>query len=252
MWNKFKKIIKKESILASTNIENNTIQFPIDYTEFEISIINQVLPYTMTSIERLYNLIKSVQYIIQNNIKGDFVECGVWKGGSVMAIALTLQKLSIYDRKIYLYDTFEGMPPATEYDKSVVGEDAIQILNQTNRDEKDHVWAYSPLDKVQNNLKLTNYPFENFKFVKGKVEETIPKTIPNSISILRLDTDWYESTKYELDHLFPILERGGVLFIDDYGHWKGAKKATDEYIQKNNIQIFLTRIDYTCRVGIKN
>jgi hypothetical protein len=85
----------------------------------------------------------------------------------------------------------------------------------------------------------------------GKVEDTIPADIPEKIALLRLDTDWYESTKHELIHLFPRLQKGGVLIIDDYGFWKGARKAVDEYFAENNIQILLNRIDDTGRMAIK-
>ena len=83
------------------------------------------------------------------------------------------------------------------------------------------------------------------------MEETIPTHIPHAISLLRLDTDWYESTKHELTHLFPLLSPGGVIIIDDYGHWQGAKKAVDEYFEENKIKILLNRIDYTGRIGVK-
>lgn len=102
-------------------------------------------------------------------------------------------------------------------------------------------------------MKQTGYSFNNIVFIKGKVEDTLIKEAqPEKISLLRLDTDWYESTKAELEHLFPKLEKEGVLVIDDYGHWQGARKAVDEYFSKNKINILLNRVDYTCRMGIKN
>jgi len=112
-------------------------------------------------------------------------------------------------------------------------------------------WCYSPLEEVQKNLYSTNYPKEKITFIKGKVEETIPNIIPEKISILRLDTDWYESTYHELMHLFPRLSKGGVLIIDDYGHWKGSREAVDKYLKENEISMLLNRIDYTGRIGVK-
>jgi hypothetical protein len=88
-------------------------------------------------------------------------------------------------------------------------------------------------------------------FIKGKVEETIPGTLPKEISLLRLDTDWYESTLHNLVHLYPLLRKGGILILDDYGHWQGARKATDEYFARENIIPFLSRIDYTGRLYVK-
>ena len=102
------------------------------------------------------------------------------------------------------------------------------------------------------NLILTNYPINNFQLIKGKVEDTLPGImLPDSISLLRLDTDFYESTLHELKHLYPLLSKNGVLIIDDYGHWQGCKQAVDEYFDKENISLLLNRIDYTGRVAIK-
>jgi hypothetical protein len=152
----------------------------------------------------------------------------------------------ITDRKIYLYDTFEGMTmpgdndgdwEKTEWEKNKVNE---QINN----------WCLAPLEDVQANMATTGYPKENIFFIKGKVEETIPGTLPGKISLLRLDTDWYESTKHELNHLYPLLEKGGILIIDDYGAWPGARKATDEYFAANG-PVYLNRLDYTGRLIIK-
>jgi hypothetical protein len=100
-------------------------------------------------------------------------------------------------------------------------------------------------------MAMTNYPQDKLNYVVGKVEDTIPETLPRKIALLRLDTDWYESTLHELNHLYPLLTEGGVLIIDDYGHWQGAKKAVDEYIEKNKLKILLNRIDYTGRIAIK-
>lgn len=108
---------------------------------------------------------------------------------------------------------------------------------------------YSPFEEVKSNLSKTN--FDSLIFVKGLIEDTIPEIMPDKISILRLDTDFYESTYHELINLFPLLQKGGVLIIDDYGHWKGAKKAVDKYFSEINIYPLLNRINYSQRVFIK-
>jgi hypothetical protein len=152
-----------------------------------------------------------------------------------------------------MYDTYEGMSEPTENDKDIAGIDANDLLQKASKEDQASVWCFSSLDEVKNNLKLTNYPDNNIHFIKGKVEDTIPESIPNGyIALLRLDTDWYESTKHELIHLFPLLVKSGVLIIDDYGHWVGAKKAVDEYIQQNGITLFLAKVDYSGRMAIKN
>jgi O-methyltransferase len=214
-----------------------------------IEIFKQCKPYTMTSIERMYALYNAVRYVVQNKIEGDFVECGVWRGGSSMMIALTLLKLGVTNRKIYLYDTFEGMSEPTENDVDFRGGDADSLLKKNVENKENSVWCLADLQDVQNNMALTKYSLASIKFVKGKVEDTIPKTISDNIALLRLDTDWYESTAHELKYLYPKLLMKGVLIIDDYGHWEGCRKAVDEYFEGNTL--LLNRIDYTGRIAIK-
>lgn len=215
---------------------------PPDFSKQNIRIYDAVKPYTMTSPERVNALIESVRYVVTNRISGAIVECGVWKGGSIMAIGLTLKELASENRKLFLYDTFSVVRTNPgEFDVSFNGEKA----------DASNPWACPPLDEVKENIFSTGYPKENIHFIEGKVEETIPKNIPTEIALLRLDTDLYESTKHELVHLFPLLSKNGVLIIDDYGHYKGAGKAVDEYIANNNIRILLNRIDYTGRIAIK-
>ncbi|MFO0322968.1 MAG: TylF/MycF/NovP-related O-methyltransferase [Bacteroidota bacterium] len=215
-------------------------------------IYNLCSPFTMTSTERMYALYNSVNYILNNNIKGDFVECGVWRGGSAMLIAKMLNNKNITDRKIYLYDTFEGMVEPTKNDVDLIGKSASIIFQEKIVTNESSTWCLADLSDVKANLKLTDFSEKNLVYIKGKVENTIPQTVPNgSIALLRLDTDWYESTKHEMNYLYPKLENNGILIIDDYGHWEGCKKAIDEYFSINNINILLNRIDYTCRVGIK-
>lgn len=209
-------------------------------------------PYTMTSPDRMYALFKAVNYIIDNDIPGDFVECGVWKGGSSMLVAKTLISRGITNRTLWLYDTFEGMSAPTEKDMDYTGQKADILLNKSSKDNAESVWCYSSYNEVEKNILSTGYPSQNIKLVKGKVEDTIPENIPeDNIALLRLDTDWYESTKHEMIHLYPKLIQKGVLIIDDYGHWVGAKKAVDEYISEKNIPLLLNTIDYTGRIAVK-
>ncbi len=212
--------------------------------------IEECRPFTMTSPDRLLALIQAVEYIVDHNIEGDIVECGVWRGGSMMAVAKTLTAKGSFQRNLRLFDTFEGMPPAAAVDRDLRGNTASQLLSEENP-ETSKVWAIAGLEEVVRNLTATAYPPSNIHYVKGKVEETIPANAPDSIAILRLDTDWYSSTKHELIHLFPRLVQGGVLIIDDYGHWEGARRAVDEYIREQSLKTLLCRIDYTGRIAIK-
>jgi len=224
-----------------------------DFSENEFKLINSVKKYTLTSPERMYALIESVRYVTRNQISGDIVECGVWKGGSMMLAAKTLMESGNTDYELYLFDTFEGTTKPTEVDKDYLGNSMLKTWkNEFEGKEKLPTSAdYVPLEQVQKNLFSIGYPKEKIHFIKGKVEDTIPKNSPEKIAILRLDTDWYESTKHELENLFPILSSGGILIIDDYGHFKGSKKAVDEYFAKNKIKYFLNRIDYTGRLIVK-
>jgi hypothetical protein len=225
---------------------------PRDFSIKNIEIYNIIKPYTMTSPKRINALIDAVDYIEDNNIDGDIVECGVWKGGSSMAIALALKKRNVEQRNLYLYDTFSGMSHPSKVDQSLNGEVASIIFPRTLSSDGTSEWCNSSIEEVRRNLEKTKYNQEKIHFIKGKVEDTIPNYLPNEIAILRLDTDWYESTKHELIHLFPLLRKNGVLIIDDYGHWLGARKAVDEYIEEKNIRILLNRIDYTGRMAIKS
>ena len=226
--------------------------YPPDFNEKDIKILKKVMPFTMTSQERIFSLLRAVEYIQNFKIPGDIVECGVWKGGSMMAIAEALKTNNQMTRALYLFDTFEGMPEPKEKDQSVFGMNALEEFDKTkNLFTGGSQLYYASLDEVKNNIKNVGYNNDKIHYIKGKVEETIPANAPESIALLRLDTDWYDSTKHELIYLFPKLMKGGVLIIDDYGHWDGARKAVDEYFKENKIQILLNIIDYTGRIGIK-
>lgn len=221
---------------------------PPDFSTDDAETWNAVSPYTMTSPERVQALCEAVRYVSRAGIPGDFVECGVWKGGSMMAAARTLLKGGDRTRRLHLFDTFDGMTAPTAADVSVDGS-AGDLLAKSTKDEL--VWARSPLDEVRRAVLSTGYDSSRVHFVQGRVEDTIPAAAPDRIALLRLDTDWYESTKHELEHLYPRLSPGGVLLIDDYGHWEGARKAVDEYIARHSLPLLLHRIDYTGRIAVK-
>jgi hypothetical protein len=210
-------------------------------------VIDAVRAQTMTSPERIYALIQAVKYVIRANIAGDIVECGVWRGGSMMAVALTLLELRDTGRDLHLFDTFSGMSAPTALDVDRHGRRASQLLKTKRSD----VIAAAPRQIVEANMAATGYPNARVHMVEGKVEETIPTHAPKSIALLRLDTDWYESTRHELIHLYPRVVPGGVVIVDDYGHWKGAKKAVDEYLADSGIAVLLHRVDYTGRMFVK-
>jgi O-methyltransferase len=219
-------------------------------------IIARASPYTMTSAARLQALIDAVRHCEVRGLDGAFAECGVWLGGSVLAMILTLQELGA-ERDIYLYDTFEGMTEPTEHDYSQIDSSALSIWNAAAANgERPWPEMFGPTvfneGSVREMLAATGYPVSRLHFVRGPVEETIPGVVPGPLALLRLDTDWYASTRHELHHLYPLLVSGGSLIIDDYGHWDGARKAVDEYFRSEAEPVLLTRIDYTGRIAVKS
>lgn len=224
-------------------------EWPTDFEASDIDLCQRVAPFTMTSPERIYALRRAVRYVAEQGIAGAIVECGVWRGGSMMVVAQTLLDLSKRTYDLYLFDTFDGMPPPTTEDRDFHGTAAVDLLNRSPRDS--NMWGWSSIEQTRAALYSIGYPREHIHFVAGRVEDTIPDRAPERIALLRLDTDWYASTRHELIHLFPRLVTGGVLIIDDYGHWQGARKATDEYLAEHDAPLLLNRIDYTGRIAVK-
>jgi O-methyltransferase len=214
------------------------------------ALYEQCREYTMTSWERLYALYRSVQYVVENRIPGDIVECGVWRGGSMKLSAHVLLALGVTDRTLFLYDTFEGMTePDPEVDVDASGNKAVSDWLEVQR--RGVKWSYAPIEEVRDVIAGSGYPMDKVVFVKGPVEDTIPATVPESVSLLRLDTDWYSSTKHEMEHLYPKLSPQGILILDDYGHYQGARRGVDEYLSKLDKKPLLQRIDYSCRLAVK-
>jgi O-methyltransferase len=203
----------------------------------------RVRPYTKTTALELYNLYEAVKYVLAGGIAGDLVECGVWKGGSCMMMLLTLLQQGERTRRLYLYDTFQGMPDSGPEDVTYQGFGAETRRRRKATRSPEGKWTHAPFDEVRRVVLSTGYPEDRLVFVRGKVEDTIPGTVPEKIAILRLDTDFYASTRHELEHLYPRLSRGGVLIIDDYDYWQGARQATDEYFGTARSRLLLFRMD---------
>jgi hypothetical protein len=217
------------------------------------AIVQRALPYTMTGFARLQALIDAVRYLERQGTPGAFAECGVWRGGSVLAMILTLQELGQSERDIYLYDTFEGMTEPTEADVSRFHPPALELWEESAGRPWPELFGKDSFDEqtVRETLLATGYPEERLHFVRGPVEETIPQVLPSQLALLRLDTDWYESTRHELEHMYPLLATGGVLILDDYGHWEGQRTAVDEYFAPPAKPVLLTRVDHAGRLAIK-
>jgi len=219
-------------------------------------IVERALPHTLTSVQRLQAVIDATRHVAALDLPGAFAECGVWRGGSVLAMILTLQELGRDDRDVHLYDTFEGMTAPTERDVSTFDPPALETWRSAQQ-QGGRAWnelfdpAHFDERSVRATLEATGYPAERLHLVRGPVEETLPARAPERLALLRLDTDWYESTRHELEHLYPRLAPGGVLIVDDYGHWEGARRAVDEYFAAHPPAPLLHRTDYTGRVAVK-
>ncbi len=185
--------------------------------------------FSMVKWPGLYTAFNATDHISKHKIQGAIVECGVWKGGCTAIMAEHLVKQGDVSRDFYLYDTFEGMSEPTDKDFSFFTTMKADALYETYQKDGKSDWSVGALETVQKVLGDTGYPPDKIHTIQGKVEDTLPKEMPDEIALLRLDTDWYESTKHELEHLFPKLVKGGILIVDDYGAWAGSKQAVDEY-----------------------
>ncbi len=219
--------------------------YPLDFDDAARAVCARVEDFTLTRPERLGALRSAVHRIVDTEVPGGFVECGVWRGGSMMAVALSLLEKGVTDRDLYLFDTYGPIPAPTGKDVDVHGVDAV------------HAWSaymeaqpFTPVEEVRANLASTGYPMDRVHTVAGLVEDTLPSQAPEQVAMLRLDTDYYTSTKHELETLWPRVPSGGFLLVDDYGHFQGARQAVDEFF--GDRPPYLHRVDYTCRLVIKD
>lgn len=226
-----------------TNSRRDDPKIPNDFDDEMTSIIRAVAPFTMTNVDKLHALITATRYVAQHEIPGDFVECGVWRGGSMHAVARTLAGCGDLERELYLYDTFEGMTEPTEKDLRWDGVHPSAWLKHSAHNKRGSaIWAYASLEEVKAGFADVPYPKERLHFVQGPVEQTVPGVLPERIALLRLDTDWYSSTAHELEYMYDRLVPGGVLLLDDYAHWQGARKATDEWLARTGEKLLLVRM----------
>src|ERR1044072_7282364 len=173
-----------------------------DLSDEDVALVRAVKPYTLTSAEAVVALADAVRHVVKHGIEGDIVECGVWRGGSMAAVARTLVALKSLERRLYLFDTFEGMPPPGAQDINFEGEVAEDLYRKRNGRGEGSDWCRAPEEEVARVMSGCGYDGSKIHMVKGRVEETIPAAGPERIAILRLDTDWYECTLHELEHLF--------------------------------------------------
>jgi O-methyltransferase len=244
--------LKTSKIGRTAKQKDLRTMFP-EATAGQLQIMNEVRPFTMTSWERVWALLQAVGYVHARRIEGDIVECGVWRGGSSMAAARALLLAGDAARQLWLFDTYAGMNKPTADDRRIRSDEpALGKWLETSTAQDGSDWCKASLEDVRDNMKRTGYPEDRIRMVAGRVEETLldPANIPAKIAILRLDTDWYESTRMELEYLFERVSPGGIVILDDYGHWAGAKKAVDESLATQP-PYFMNRIDASGRIMVK-
>jgi hypothetical protein len=201
------------------------------------SLYRQIHTYTMCSVARLSGLYRAIRHVVKEDIAGDIVECGCARGGSAALMALTLRQLGSR-RKLWLFDTFEGLPAPSADDPDF---EIADLFTGTC------VGTLSEVRGLFERLKVA----EDVNFLKGLFQATLPVTPIGRIAVLHIDGDWYESVKVCLDLLYDKVVPGGVIQFDDYGYWQGARKAVDEFFQSRGIRSRLQRLDYSGRFLIK-
>lgn len=225
-----------------------------DMTPEDLALWDRIKPYTMTSPERIWACMNAARFVSRKGLEGVFVECGVWRGGSSMSAAFAFLSVGDAAREMWLYDTFEGMNAPDERDHKIGDTELAAVkFEETKTSDTTSDWCYAGIEEVRANLASTGYPAAKIRYIQGPVEETLadPANIPDKIALLRLDTDWYESTRAELEALFDRVVPGGVVILDDYGEWAGVKQATDEYFAKIGASYLLNRIDRAGRIFVK-
>ena len=226
-------------------------ELPSEVSKNDSNLIHEILSQQLSlgSLQNLSATVISCRYILKNKIEGDFVECGVWRGGQSIVAAKILDE-GMY-RNYWLYDTFCGMTPPTDLDVDYLGRKAKNKAGKQD-DVIENDWVYAEKHQIIDNIKKFGFDVSKFRLIVGDVIDTLRDldNLPKKISLLRLDTDWYESTKVELDVLYNLIVPKGILIIDDYGHWKGARKAVDEFFEKRFAPLLIP-VDYTCRIMIK-
>ena len=249
-----KKIIN--SLLAKfglkiTKLHEGSYGFPIELNSSFVDVISHVRKneLSMTSINSLQITALACEYVERNNINGDFVECGVWRGGNSLIAADIFQHYK-NDRTVFMFDTFSGMTEPSENEEDLLGDDSPQEFFNNNRNGEVTNWCLSEIEEVRNSFLSYGIDQNKFRLIKGDVSDTLKDCKVENISILRLDTDWYESTKLELEVLWPKLSSGGIIIIDDYGKWSGSKKAVDEFFS-SRLRPFFVPVDGAMRIGVK-
>ena len=243
-------------LIRLRDLQNSVLQFQETFEGSDA--LDACWKRSMQTRDSLYNLWEVGSYLHANQIEGDFVECGVWRGASMQLLARQIVEKNLSAKSMWLYDTFGGMTQPTQADKRIkdgrlaeeLGWDASEL--QEDIAFMSGVHAFATLNDVKDGFIQMGLDLQNLNFIIGDVIETIPRDMPKKISLLRIDTDWYESTSHILLNLYPRVVTGGVVILDDYDYWSGARQAADEYFSSHQLHPLLLRQTGGGRVFIKN
>lgn len=241
------------------NMKLSRISEPERFVLVEPSVRKFVRPNTMLPDARLSNIVASIDSVAKNDIRGAYVECGVWKGGSVLLAGLYLDKIGERNRDLHLLDSFSDI---CEPNHEIDGERAVQEVGgkefAQGRLKETKMYqglgiGYSTADQVKELLNCICYSAGSVFVHPGWFQDTLPtvKKRVGEIAILRLDADWYESTKVCLEALYDNVVPGGIIIIDDFFSYDGCRKAVEEFLKVNKINIIMERIDHDAVYWVK-
>jgi hypothetical protein len=225
-----KKVILDALASRGLKLARLDAEYPIEISIENKNDIESCNRFTMIGISRLVCNVIAMKYVEENSLVGDVVETGVWKGGSIALLARTSLDFGNHERTFWAFDTFAGMPEPGSLDEKFAHDKFAELKDHSGYSD----WCRANETDVRSNIEHLCGSLTNFKFVKGKVEETlkIEENLPTKISLLRIDTDWYDSTRAALEVLYPKVVSGGVVIVDDYGAWSGSQIAVDEFFSK--------------------
>lgn len=204
-----------------------------------VALYNRIRPRTYVTPAMLLAVTRSLDYVKNNAIEGSVVECGVWRGGLLRAMAERLTGEA--SRELWGYDTFSATWEAPGADDALLSEPTISLASSTSfGDASDPLIT---LSAVNTYVLESGISAARLRLVEGLVQDTLPRARPSVISLLHLDTDLYESTRVELEALYPLVSPGGVVIVDDYGKWAGATRAVDDYFNDCGLAPLIQRIE---------
>jgi O-methyltransferase len=191
--------------------------------------------HTMVGLKRLDNLQRAIERVLEDDVPGDLIETGVWRGGSVIFMRAVLKAHGVADRRVWVADSFAGLPPPEP--------------GKYPRDAGDPFHMFSELavslEDVRRNFECYGLLDEQVRFLKGWFADTLPTAPVERLAVARLDGDMYSSTMEALTHLYPKLSPGGFLIVDDYGAVPGCRQAVEDYRSEHGITEEVVSIDWT-------